>query len=72
MASEQLGKLGAAMNGAAVPQQLDLAAELTQQQQQGSDFKVAQVIKKGGSAETEALPLGPTAIPEMGETRSWQ
>jgi hypothetical protein len=59
MTSEQRGQCWAAMNGAAVPQQHDVAAELTQQQpQEGSDFEVAEGVEMEVTVEPESLALG--------------
>jgi len=57
MTSEQRGKCRATMNGAAVPQQHDVTAEMTQQQpQEGRDFEVAEVVEMTVTVETETLP----------------
>ena len=59
MTSEKLGERWAAMNGPTVPQQHDVAAELTQQQpQEGSDFEVAEVVEMEVTVETEPLACG--------------
>ena len=59
MTSEQRGERGAAMNGATVPQQYDVAAELTQQQpQEGRNFEVAEGVEIEMTVETETLACG--------------
>jgi len=59
MTSEQRGERGAAMDGAAVPQQHDVTAEVRQQQaQEDSDFKMAEVVDMEVTVETKPLALG--------------
>ena len=59
MTSEQRGERGAAMDGAAVSQHHDVTAEVTQQQaQEGSNFKMAEVVEMAVTVETTPLALG--------------
>jgi hypothetical protein len=68
MTSEKLGERWAAMNGPAVPQQHDVAAELTQPQpQEGSNFEVAEVVEM--AVTVEAVPLACGAHRDCGDGR---
>ncbi len=59
MTREQRGESWTAMDGATIPQQHDVTAEVTQQQpQKGSDFKVAEVVEMEVTIETKPLASG--------------